>query len=253
MARLPALRPRLGVNLDHVATLRQARGTAYPDLAQAIEVTEAAGADGITLHLREDRRHIQDRDMEMARRIVSTTLNMEMAATDEMLSVACRIKPDFCCIVPERREELTTEGGLDVLAHEARLRHCCTVLREAGIAVSLFIEPELPQIDAAARIGAPLVELHTGAYAESRGAAIPFALQRLGTAAIHAAGLGLQVNAGHGLEYQNVCAVAAIPEIAELNIGHAIVSRAVFTGLAQAVQDMRAAMWAGQDGDGAQP
>lgn len=234
---------RLGVNIDHIATIRQARGTPYPDLVEAVRRVEAAGADIITLHLREDRRHIQDRDVEVLRERIRTGMNLEMAATGQMQTIALRVRPDACCIVPERREELTTEGGLQVLGAEARLRAFCAPLVDAGIEVSLFVEPERDHLDAAARIGAPVVELHTGAYANAApGAARDAELARIRAAAAHGRDAGLVVNAGHGLDYDNVGPVAAVPELHELNIGHAIVARAIFSGIEEAVRAMRAAM-----------
>jgi pyridoxine 5-phosphate synthase len=230
----------LGVNIDHVATIRQARGTRFPEVIQAALVAEQAGADGITAHLREDRRHIQDRDIELLAAMVQTRLNLEMAVTDEIIGIAVRVRPAACCLVPERREELTTEGGLDVAGNFARLREASETLRQAGIEVSLFIDAEPRQIEAAAKVGAPVVELHTGHYAD---AATPEAqrreLQRLQSAAELAADLGLTVNAGHGLHYHNVAAVSRIPQLRELNIGHSIVARALFSGLARAVRDMK--------------
>jgi len=233
---------RLGVNLDHIASLRQARFTLYPDLSEAVWLVREAGADGLTLHLREDRRHVQDADLRMAKAQAGIPLNMEMAATDEMLKIAIELKPHACCLVPEKREELTTEGGLDVLAYEGRLRDYCAALAEAGIRVSLFVEPEIGHLDAASRIGAPVVELHTGAYANAAGARRPDELERIRQAAEHAAELGLEVHAGHGLDYENVGAVAAIACMQELNIGHSIVSRSIFVGLAQAIREMRRCM-----------
>ncbi len=233
---------RLGVNLDHVTTLRQARRTPYPDFTRAIGVAEGAGADGITIHLREDRRHIQDDDVRAARAAVTTTLNLEMAATGEMVEIALAVKPDFCCIVPERREELTTEGGLDVTAHAARVGEICTALTAGGIRASLFIEPDERVIDAAVRAGAPVVELHTGAYANAAAETAPRELERIVRAARYAAQCGLTVNAGHGLHRANVRAVAAIAQMNELNIGHAIIAEAVFMGLAGAVRAMKEAM-----------
>jgi len=233
----------LGVNIDHVATLRQARGTRYPDPIQAAMAAEQAGADGITLHLREDRRHIQDRDVELLRGILLTRMNLEMAVTEEMLGIAERIRPQDCCLVPERREELTTEGGLDVAGQRERLREACARLAEAGVRVSLFIDAEPQQIEAAEDVGAPVIEIHTGHYAD---AATPAArdaeLARVVEAVRHGLALGLQVNAGHGLNYQNVQAIAAIPGISELNIGHAIIARAMFTGLEEAVREMKRLM-----------
>jgi pyridoxine 5-phosphate synthase len=234
---------RLGVNIDHIATIRQARGTPYPDLEEAVRLVEAAGADIITLHLREDRRHIQDRDVEVLRDRIRTGMNLEMAATPDMQAVALRVRPEACCIVPERREELTTEGGLHVLGEETRLQTFCVPLVDAGIEVSLFVEPEPAHLDAARRIGAPVVELHTGAYANAApGVARDAELARIRSAAAHGRELGLVINAGHGLDYDNVGPVAAIPVLHELNIGHSIVARAIFSGIAAAVRDMRAAM-----------
>jgi len=230
----------LGVNIDHVATLRQVRGTRYPEPVHAALVAEKAGADGITAHLREDRRHIQDRDIYLLNDMLHTRLNLEMAVTAEMLAIARKVKPYACCLVPEKREELTTEGGLDVAGNLPCMAEVCEQLAEAGIAVSLFIDPDLHQIDAAVAAGAPVVELHTGAYAEATTAReLAGQLQRLQQAARHARQAGLQVNAGHGLNYHNVEAICAIPEIIELNIGHAIVARALFSGLAQAVSDLK--------------
>jgi pyridoxine 5-phosphate synthase len=232
----------LGVNVDHVATLRQARRTTYPDPLFAALVAEQAGADSITIHLREDRRHISDRDVRLCRQALQTRLNLEMAATPEMLVIATEVRPPDCCLVPERREEVTTEGGLDVVSQEAALSLMCQRLRDAGIRVSLFIDPDRAQIDAAVRAGAPAVELHTGAYAEHTGEARARELARLREAARYAASTGLRVNAGHGLNYHNVQPVAAIPEITELNIGHAIVGRAVIDGMAAAVAEMKRLM-----------
>ena len=232
----------LGVNIDHVATIRMARGTDYPSVLEAAAVAEAAGADAITVHLREDRRHIQDAEVERLCDAVSTRVNLEMAVTDEMLAIAERNRPADVCLVPERRQELTTEGGLDVVAHLGAVRDAVARLEAAGIRASIFIDPEPAQLDAAREAGAPVVELHTGAYAEADGRAQVAELERLRSAARHGAGLGLQVNAGHGLHYENVQPVVAIPELRELNIGHAIVSRALFVGLAQAVREMRERM-----------
>lgn len=233
----------LGVNIDHVATLREARGTAYPDPVEAALAAEDAGADYITLHLREDRRHIQDHDVFSLRQRLRTRMNLEAAVTPEMIAFARRVQPHDVCLVPERRAELTTEGGLDVAGKLARVARACRELRAGGIRVSLFIDPDRKQIDAAARSGAPVVELHTGAYAD---AANPGArrreLGRIRVAAKYAAGLGLHVNAGHGLNYRNVGAIAALRPIRELNIGHAIVARSVFVGMARAVREMKALM-----------
>jgi pyridoxine 5-phosphate synthase len=233
----------LGVNIDHIATIRQARRTRFPEVIQAALVAEQAGADGITAHLREDRRHIQDRDIELLAAMVQTRLNLEMAVTDEIIKIALQVRPAACCLVPERREELTTEGGLDVAGNFARIRDACQILGEAGIEVSLFIDAEPDQIEAAANAGAPVVELHTGHYAD---AATPEEqrreLQRLRTAAELAVNRGLTVNAGHGLHYHNVAEISRIPQLRELNIGHSIVARALFSGLAKAVQDMKRLM-----------
>ncbi len=233
----------LGVNIDHVATLRQARGTRYPEPLQAALIAEQAGADAITLHLREDRRHIQDRDVRLLAECLQTRMNLEMAVTEEMLAVAESIRPHDCCLVPERREELTTEGGLDVAGQRSRMREACARLAAAGVRVSLFIDAEIAQLDAARECGAPVVEIHTGHYADAATDAEREAeLARIRRAVEHGRGLGLQVNAGHGLDYHNVSAVAGIDGIRELNIGHAIVARAVFTGLEEAVREMRRLM-----------
>lgn len=230
----------LGVNIDHVATLRQARGTRYPDPVQAAMVAEEAGADGITIHPREDRRHIQDRDVLLLRDTLQTKMNLEMAVTDAMLAFAERVEPECVCLVPEKREELTTEGGLDVDGQEERVARACDRLAKLGAEVSLFIDPDPVQIDAAVRCGAPVVELHTGEYAEARDSvALEASFQVLENAVAYARKRGLIVNAGHGLHYHNTERVAAIPGINELNIGHAIIARAVFTGLKDAVRDMR--------------
>jgi pyridoxine 5-phosphate synthase len=234
----------LGINIDHVATLRQARRGKEPDPLQAALVAEMAGADSITLHLREDRRHIQDADVRTLRGLLKTHMNLEMAVTDEMLRIASEVRPEDCCFVPEKRQEVTTEGGLDVAGQEARMKDATARLVGQGVRVSLFIDPEARQVEAAARIGAPAIELHTGAYAEAEGAARATELERLVRCARLGAGLGLEVHAGHGLNYHNVQPVAAIREIVELNIGHAVVSRAVFDGLAAAVRDMKALMTA---------
>jgi pyridoxine 5-phosphate synthase len=233
----------LGVNVDHVATLRQARMTRYPDPVTAALVAEQSGADSITIHLREDRRHIQERDLEFMQRCLNTRVNLEMAVTEPMLAIATRVRPADCCLVPESREELTTEGGLDVSGQLDRVRGACTALDAAGIRVSLFIDPEPSQVEASLAAGARVVELHTGAYAdavsrEDRAAE----LERVRAAAGLAHSLGLTVHAGHGLNYHNVEPVAAIPEIVELNIGHAIVAQAVFDGIAGAVSRMKTLM-----------
>jgi pyridoxine 5-phosphate synthase len=230
----------LGVNIDHVATLRQARGTRYPEPIQAALVAEHAGADAITVHLREDRRHIQDRDVEMLIGTLQSRMNLEMAATPEMLAIATRLAPADCCLVPEKREELTTEGGLDAAAVVPMLTDYCASLAETGVRVSLFIDADPAQLEAAAAIGAPVVEIHTGHYAEAATAPARQALlERIAEAVILGNDLGLQVNAGHGLDYHNIKAVASIDGIVEFNIGHAIISRAVFSGLHQAVADMK--------------
>lgn len=232
----------LGVNIDHVATLRQARRASYPDPLGAALLAEQAGADNITLHLREDRRHIQDADVEALRPLLKTRMNLEMAVTDEMIAIARRIRPQDCCLVPERRAEVTTEGGLDVVGQIDRLRESCALLAAAGIRVALFIDPEPAQIEASVRVGAPVIELHTGRYCEASGDLAARELERLRAGARLAATFGLEVHAGHGLHYENVQSVAAIPQITELNIGHAIVARAVFSGLEVAVRDMKSLM-----------
>lgn len=233
----------LGVNLDHVATIRQARRTPYPDLMHAVRLAEASGADSITLHLREDRRHIQDDDVFAIKPRLTRPLNLEMAATEGMLKIALALKPEAACLVPERREELTTEGGLDARALKDRLADVVAALRENGTRVSLFIEPDEAQIEAAIELGAPVVELHTGAYANARpGAELERLLEGLRRAARIAREGGLIVHAGHGLDYHNVRAIAAILDITELNIGHSIVARALFTGLPEAVSHMRSVM-----------
>jgi pyridoxine 5-phosphate synthase len=229
----------LGVNIDHVATLRQARGGRSPDPLQAALTAEQSGADSITLHLREDRRHIQDRDVQAMRNALQTHMNLEIAATAEMLGIAVQVLPADVCLVPERRSELTTEGGLDVAGQVAAITAACTRLRTAGIRAALFIDPDPAQVDAAAQSGAAVVELHTGSYAEARGPERARELARLRDAARHATASGLIAHAGHGLDYQNVQPVAAIPELAELNIGHAIIARAVMTGLGPAVAEMK--------------
>ncbi len=232
----------LGVNVDHVATLRQARRIGYPDPLYAALLAEESGADSITLHLREDRRHIQDRDVTTMREALQTRMNLEMAVTDEMVRIAQQVLPQDCCLVPESRQEVTTEGGLNVAGGLARVGDAVKALGGSGIRVSLFIDADPAQISAAHRVGAPVIELHTGAYAESVGGARAREFERLRTAASFAASLGLTVNAGHGLNYHNVQPIAAIPEIIELNIGHAIVARALFDGLAKAVRDMKELM-----------
>jgi pyridoxine 5-phosphate synthase len=234
----------LGVNIDHVATLRQQRHTVYPEPMQAALIAEQSGADNITLHLREDRRHIQERDVRMLAGLLTTRMNLEMAATPEMIAFACEIKPADCCLVPERRAELTTEGGLDVIAAGPALRAACARLATVGTRVSLFVNADRAQIEAARASGAPAIELHTGHYTDSQGDAQVRELERLRDAAQFAAGLGLTVHAGHGMNYHNVSAIAAIPQIVELNIGHAIVAQALFDGFANAVRAMKALMLA---------
>jgi pyridoxine 5-phosphate synthase len=232
----------LGVNIDHVATVRQARGTDYPDPVKAALLAEAAGADSITLHLREDRRHIQDDDLDRLKAAMQTHMNLEMAVTDEMLAIAAGIRPQDCCLVPEKREELTTEGGLDVAGQLDKVAAACSQLAGSGIRVSLFIDPDPRQLDAAVTAGAPVVELHTGAYADADPGAQDAELQRIVEAAAYGRQIGLTVHAGHGLHYENVKPVAEIPEIVELNIGHAIVARAVFDGFSEAVREMKRLM-----------
>ncbi len=232
----------LGVNIDHVATLRQARGTRYPEPVQAALMVEQAGADSITIHLREDRRHINDRDVDLIRQTLDTKLNLEMAVTDEMVAIARKTGPDFSCLVPEKREELTTEGGLDVAGNLSRVTDAVQSLNEAAIKVSLFIDADPEQIDAAAATGAEMIELHTGHYADTAGVEQAKELSRIYQAASQADKLGLQVNAGHGLHYHNVQPIAAIPEVVELNIGHAIIARALFSGLSLAVSEMKQLM-----------
>jgi pyridoxine 5-phosphate synthase len=239
---------RLGVNIDHVATLRNARGGAHPDPVRAALLARDAGADGITAHLREDRRHIRDADIARLKAVVPLPLNFEMAATAEMQAIALRIRPHAVCLVPEKREERTTEGGLDVVSHEAALAAYIAPLREAGIRVSLFVAPDIAQLQASARIGAPVVELHTGHYAELFDATSVSAegakaeLARLKQAAMHGADLGLEIHAGHGLSFENVAPIASIPEIRELNIGHFLMGEAMFTGLIPAIHRMRQLM-----------
>lgn len=234
---------KLGVNIDHVATIRRARGTRYPSVVQAALRAEQSGADSITLHLREDRRHIQDVDVRSLRSLLQTRMNLEMAVTDEMLAIALEVKPQDVCLVPERRAELTTEGGLDVIGHFEKVRDACRRLAEAGIRVSLFIDPEEAQLEAARAAGAPVVELHTGAFAEAESdAEQSHELHRIQTAVVHGVALGMRVNAGHGLHYHNVHHIAAIPGIEELNIGHAIVAHALFVGWDNAVREMKTLM-----------
>ena len=234
---------RLGVNIDHVATLRQARGVSYPDPMQAALIAVQAGADGITLHLREDRRHIQDRDVAQLKEVLTVPMNLEMAATDEMIAIAEKIKPEHCCLVPEKREELTTEGGLDVAAQEDAIYAACQRLIATGIEVSLFIDADNPQIDAAKRCGAPVIELHTGHYADAgNNTKCDEQRQRIVHAAEYAHQLGFIVNAGHGLNYDNVEKIAAIPMVNELNIGHSIIAQAIASGLASAVKEMKSLM-----------
>ncbi|MFC0225018.1 pyridoxine 5'-phosphate synthase [Serratia aquatilis] len=233
----------LGVNIDHIATLRNARGTNYPDPVQAAFIAEQAGADGITVHLREDRRHITDRDVRILRQTIQTRMNLEMAVTDEMLDIAIELKPHFCCLVPEKRQEVTTEGGLDVAGQLDKMTVAVERLSQAGILVSLFIDADHRQIDAAVSVGAPYIEIHTGAYAEAEGElAVQAELSRIAKAATYAAGKGLKVNAGHGLTYHNVQPIAALPEMHELNIGHSIIGQAVMSGLPAAVADMKLLM-----------
>ena len=228
----------LGVNIDHVATIRQARGASYPSVLEAARVAEDAGADAITVHLREDRRHIQDDEVIALCKQVRTRVNLEMAVTDEMLDIAELNRPADVCLVPEKREELTTEGGLDVLTHFDAVKRACYRLRKAGIRVSLFIDPDIGQLDAALACGAPVVELHTGSYAEASGPQVGAEYQRLVKAAEYGDSIGLQINAGHGLHYQNVQDIVRIPQLVELNIGHSIVARALFVGLHEAVAEM---------------
>ncbi|MGM0630777.1 MAG: pyridoxine 5'-phosphate synthase [Pseudomonadota bacterium] len=231
---------RLGVNIDHVATLRNARGVRYPDPVAAAAIAERAGADGITIHLREDRRHITDRDVAMLKQTLNVPMNLEMAVTEEMLDIAVKTKPTFSCLVPEKREELTTEGGLDVAGQLDSITQATKRLTEAGIQVSLFIDADHEQIDAAKNAGAPIIELHTGQYAEAETEQEKTReLARLMEAAEYAHSIGLQVNAGHGLHYHNTLEVAQIPQMVELNIGHSIIARAVLDGLDKAVRDMR--------------
>jgi len=232
----------LGINIDHVATLRQVRGTSYPRPADAAVMAEQAGADSITVHLREDRRHIQDADLAAINEVMRSRMNLEMAVTDEMLEIAAQIKPSDVCLVPEKRQELTTEGGLDVAGQLEKVTSACNRLAEMNVRASLFIDPDRLQLDAAVAAGAPVVELHTGTYADMEGEAQLVELQRVVDAARYGCDLGLIINAGHGLHYHNVAAIARIPEIVELNIGHSIISRAVFDGLATAVSEMKRLM-----------
>lgn len=233
----------LGVNIDHVATLRNARGTEYPSPLDAAFVAERAGADGITIHLREDRRHINDQDVRDIASNIHTRLNLELAVTNEMIDIACHVKPHSCCLVPEKREELTTEGGLDVSGNFKRLQQACSSLSSAGILISPFIDPDKEQIDAVKEAGATMLELHTGCYADAKSdLQQDTEYNRIVAAATYANSLGLQVNAGHGLHYHNVEPIAKIPEIIELNIGHSIISRALMTGLDVAVRDMKVLM-----------
>ncbi len=233
----------LGVNVDHIATLRQARGTNYPDPAHAAAVAEHAGAEGITVHLREDRRHIQDRDIYVLKETIKTRMNFEMAVTDEMINIACDVKPAFCCLVPEKREELTTEGGLDVLGNIERISDAVTRLSAHNIQTSLFIDADIAQIDAAVATKAPYIEIHTGHYADATTEAEQqAALEHIIAGVKYASSKGLKVNAGHGLHYFNVKPIAAIEEIIELNIGHAIIARAAIDGLDKAVRDMKQLM-----------
>jgi len=233
----------LGVNIDHVATIRQGRGTRYPDPIEAAFLAERAGADAITIHLREDRRHIQERDVEMLLDTVQTRVNLEMAVNDEIIELASRWRPQDVCLVPENRQELTTEGGLDVVENLKKVTDACARLNAAGCRVSLFIDPDIEQVEAARRAAAQVVEIHTGKFADSRpGADCEAEYARIEASARHAAEIGLQANAGHGLHYNNVAKIAAMVEIRELNIGHAIISRALMCGLEIAVRDMKALM-----------
>lgn len=230
----------LGVNIDHIATLRNARGTKYPNPVHAADISERAGADGITIHLREDRRHIKDADVYTLKQTINTRMNLEMAVTDEMLAIAKKVNPEFCCLVPEKREELTTEGGLDVKGNLQKITDACAQLAEQGTLASLFIDADQSQIEAALEAGAPYIEIHTGQYAEAETEREQAReLAKLIEGIEYADRLGLKVNAGHGLHYHNVQAIAAIPQLIELNIGHAIIARAAFDGLAKAVTDMR--------------
>lgn len=230
----------LGVNIDHIATLRQARGTRYPDPVAAAHLAEQAGADSITVHLREDRRHIQERDVRILKETLVTPMNLEMALTDEMLSIAEKIQPKFCCLVPEKRKELTTEGGLDVKGQLSRIKEACSRLKEAGIRISLFVDADEEQIQAASDCLASYIEIHTGHYADAQNdQSVKQELNKIIRSVDYALAAGLKVNAGHGLNYQNVMPIAAIPEILELNIGHSIIARAVLSGLPEAVREMK--------------
>jgi pyridoxine 5-phosphate synthase len=238
----------LGVNVDHVATIRQARGTRYPDPVVAALVAEQSGADSITIHVREDRRHIQERDLELLQEVAQTRVNLEMAATSSMLKIAARVRPADCCLVPERRAELTTEGGLDVARQRKKMRSACTRLGQSGIRVSLFVDPDKKQLDASRDVGATVVEIHTGAYAEAATQRLrERELKRIRDACAYAQELGLRVHAGHGLNYRNVQAIAAIQNVRELNIGHAIVAQALFDGFAGAVSRMKGLMLAARN------
>ena len=233
----------LGVNIDHVASLRQARGTVYPEPLHAAAIAEQAGADSITIHLREDRRHIQERDVALLKETLQTRMNLEMAVTEEMLTIAEKYRPEDCCLVPERREELTTEGGLDVVGQESRIKDAVTRLSDANIRVSLFIDADPAQLEAAARVGAPVIEIHTGHYADLETTdERQSEFVRIKEAVDLGVKLGLQVNAGHGLHYHNVSPIAAIPAVKELNIGHAIVAQALFSGMHEAVAEMKRLM-----------
>ena len=233
----------LGVNIDHIASVRQSRGTNYPDLIEAAAVAEQAGADAITVHLREDRRHIQDADIEMLIQTINTRMNLEMAVTNEMIAIAEKIQPSDCCLVPEKREELTTEGGLDVIGQLSKVKAACKRLGDAGIRVSLFVDADENQILSAAEAGAPVVEIHTGHFADTKVKEVQdIEYEKILKATQAGVDAGLQVNAGHGLHYQNTHEIAVIPEIKELNIGHAIVARAIFVGLKKAVQEMKQIM-----------
>ena len=238
----PSEKLRLGVNIDHVATIRNARGIRHPDPVRAAGLAVRAGADGITAHLREDRRHIADEDIAALSDVLAVPLNFEMAATDEMLEIALRHKPHACCIVPEKRQELTTEGGLDAVRHHNRLKHYVDELVRVGIRVSLFIDPDIEQLDAAKALGAPVTELHTGAYCELAGAPQQEELERIRKASEYGASIGLEMHAGHGLSYETVSPIAAIPELRELNIGHFLIGEAIFHGLEASIREMRRLM-----------